>query len=85
MEQQSTIKLKKNSTVPETTVVLSELKTYRPVQFHKQLESFFKHGNPKWPGLTMTFDTKLGIVEILVPDKDSIIIVPANIEYMKRA
>jgi len=62
---------------------LKELKTYRPVQFNKQLESFFHPANPKFKGLTMQFDATMQVVRIDLPGKDSVMIVPANIEYMK--
>lgn len=74
----------KKSTKP-ALIELSELKTYRPVQFNKQQESFFKHGNPKFQGLHMTFDPATRLIEVVVPDKDAVVLVEANIEYMKRA
>ena len=84
--------VKQIKTKPETMTVtdssahllnVKTLKTYQPVEFKHNLETFFTARRPGMEGMLITFDTKQQIIHIKQPGKDYKVVVPANVAYIE--
>lgn len=83
MEQAQPKKTSKATAGSEQVLDIKTLKTYRPVKFGRDVDSFFTAKRPGMEGMTIKFDTARQLIIIEQPNVDRKIVLPANVEFME--